>query len=111
MENRRRALLALPALVVPLSACSGGEDEDVGAVEDLMREHCILRRAILVFRQCAARLGGAQAVDAQALHRTAQLFRDFGEDYHEHKLEEQNTFPALRKAGGEAGAMVEVLIA
>lgn len=111
MENRRRALLTLPALVVPLSACSGGEDDDVGAVEDLMREHGILRRAILVFRQCAARLGGAQAVEAEALHRTAQLFRDFGEDYHERKLEEQNIFPALRKAGGEVGAMVEVLIA
>ena len=62
MENRRRALLAGLA-AVPLAACSGG-DEDVGAVEDPMREHGILRRAILVFRECAARLSGVQQVDA-----------------------------------------------
>src|SRR5579875_2382797 len=111
MENRRRALLTLPGLVaVPLAACSSGGEEDVGAVEDLMREHGILRRAILVFRECAARLSGVQQVDARALHQTAQLFRDFGENYHERKLEEQNIFPQLRKAGGEAAAMVGVLI-
>jgi hemerythrin-like domain-containing protein len=110
MENRRRALLTLPSLaVMPLAACSGG-DGDVGAVEDLMREHGILRRAILVFRECASRLSGAQQVDARALHQTAQLFRNFGEDYHEKKLEEQNIFPQTRKAGGEAAAMVQVLI-
>ena len=111
MENRRRAVLTLPGLVaVPLAACSGEGDEDVGAVEDLMREHGILRRAILAFRECAARLSGAQSVDARALHQTAQLFRDFGENYHEKKLEEANIFPAVRKAGGEASAMVQILI-
>jgi hemerythrin-like domain-containing protein len=111
MENRRRALVALPGLVaVPLAACSGGGDEDVGAVEDLMREHGILRRAILVFRECAGRLSGGAQVDARALHQTAQLFRDFGENYHEKKLEEENIFPQLRKAGDDAANMVQVLI-
>src|SRR5579871_2527094 len=111
MENRRRALLTLPGLAaVPICACSSKGDEDVGAVEDLMREHGILRRAILVFRECAARLNGAQQVDANALHKAAQLFRDFGENYHEKKLEEENIFPQLRQAGGEAGAMVDVLV-
>lgn len=112
MENRRAALLTVPALMAmpALAGCSGGE-EDVGAVEDLMREHGVLRRAILVFRESAARIGAGQAVDAQALHKTAQLFREFGEDYHEKKLEEENIFPALRKAGGEAGAMVDILVA
>ncbi|HVW72472.1 MAG TPA: hemerythrin domain-containing protein [Rhizomicrobium sp.] len=111
MENRRRALLAFPGLMtVPLAACSGEGGEDVGAVEDLMREHGILRRSILVFRECAARLSGAGQVDARALHRTAQLFRDFGENYHEKKLEEENIFPQLRKAGGDAANMVQALI-
>ena len=44
------------------------------------------------------------------LHKTAQLFRAFGEDYHERKLEEAHIFPALRKAGGPAAAMVDTLI-
>lgn len=110
MENRRRALFVLPGLAaVPLAACSGG-DEDVGAVEDLMREHGILRRAILVFRESAGRLAGGGQVDARALHQTAQLFRDFGENYHEKKLEEENIFPQLRDKGGDAANMVQVLI-
>jgi hemerythrin-like domain-containing protein len=111
MSDRRHALLALSGLVAApaLVACSG-QEEDVGAVEDLMREHGILRRAILVFRESAGRLRAARSVDAAALHNTAQLFRSFGEDYHERKLEEDNIFPALRKAGGPAGAMVDTLI-
>jgi hemerythrin-like domain-containing protein len=112
MGNRRRALVTIPALVVMpvLSGCSG-EEEEVGAVEDLMREHGILRRAILVFRESATRIRAGQAVDAMALQKTAELFREFGEEYHEKKLEEANIFPALRKAGGEVGAMVDVLVA
>jgi hemerythrin-like domain-containing protein len=108
MQIRRRALLTLPGLL-PLSACSGRGGGDVGAVEDLMREHGILRRAIIVFRECGARLADRQFVDANALHRAAQLVRDFGQNYHE-KMEEENVFPELRKTRGEAGAMVQVLI-
>jgi len=108
----RRALVFVPSLIAAsaLAACSG-KDEDVGAVEDLMREHGILRRAILVFRACAVHLGAGQTVDAQALHRAAQLFRNFGEEYHEKKLEEENIFPQVKKAGGEAAALVDVLLA
>lgn len=108
----RRALVFVPGLiaVAGLAACSGG-DEDVGAVEDLMREHGVLRRTILVFRACAVRLDAGQMVDAQALHRAAQLFRNFGEEYHEKKLEEENIFPQVKKAGGEGAALVDVLLA
>jgi hemerythrin-like domain-containing protein len=107
----RRALVLVPGLIAAagLAACSGGEG-DVGAVEDLMREHGVLRRAILVFRACAGRLIAGQIVDAPALHRAAQLFRNFGEDYHEKKLEEENIFPQLKKAGGPAAALVDVLL-
>jgi hemerythrin-like domain-containing protein len=38
------------------------------------------------------------------------LFRSFGEDYHEKKLEEAHIFPAVRKAGGPAAAYLDVLI-
>jgi hemerythrin-like domain-containing protein len=112
MNDRRRALIVLPALIaIPaLSGCSGKED-DVGAVEDLMREHGILRRAILVFRACAERLGRGDTINPGALHQTAQLFRQFGEDYHERKLEEENIFPQVKKAGGEAAALVDILLA
>jgi len=75
-----------------------------------MREHGILRRAILVFRECAGRLRQSPGtVDPAALRQTAQLFRSFGEDYHEKKLEETYIFPAVRKTS--AAPYVDVLIA
>jgi hemerythrin-like domain-containing protein len=88
-----------------------GKEKEVGAVEDLMREHGVIRRAILVYRESATKLrvkpGG---VDPDALRRTAVLFRSFGEDYHEKKLEEMYIFPTVKKAGGPAAAYVDILI-
>src|SRR2546421_9682545 len=64
----------------------GGE---VTATEDLMREHGVLRRALLVYSEVALKLrGNPAAVAPAALQKTAQLFRAFGEEYHEKKLEE-----------------------
>ena len=34
----------------------GDEEKEVGAVEDLMREHGVIRRAILVYREAATKL-------------------------------------------------------
>jgi hemerythrin-like domain-containing protein len=87
-----------------------GQEKEVGAVEDLMREHGVLRRALLVYSESVpkirANLGG---IPADALMRTAKLFRSFGEDYHERKLEEAYIFPAITKAGGPAAGYAGVL--
>lgn len=89
----------------------GGKEKEVGAVEDLMREHGVIRRALLVYRASATRLrGNPSSVDPRAIFKTAKLFRTFGEDYHERKLEESYIFPILRNAGGLAAAYVDVLI-
>jgi hemerythrin-like domain-containing protein len=112
--NRRLVLAAAAGLIVAAGAgpVALAEEKKVGATEDLMREHGVLRRALLVYRESAARLRTDPAkVDPQPLHRTATLFRNFGEDYHEKKLEEAHIFPAVRKAGGPAAAYVDVLIA
>ena len=58
-------------------------ENEVGAVEDLMREHGVIRRAILVYRHSAAKLHSGGPVDPKALERAARLLRNFGEDYHE----------------------------
>ena len=87
------------------------EKKAVGAVEDLMREHGVLRRALLIYRQGAARLRAGTAIDPKPLRQTAQLFRDFGENYHERMLEQNHIFPALRKSQNPAGALVATLIA
>lgn len=83
----------------------------VSAAEDLMREHGVLRRALLVYAEAAARLQRDAAVPADALAQAARLFRRFGEDYHERALEERHVFPALAKAGGAAAELSKVLIA
>jgi len=64
----------------------GGE---VTATEDLMREHGVLRRALLIYTATATKLREDHvAFPAEPLRKTATLFRDFGEEYHEKKLEE-----------------------
>ena len=84
---------------------------DVSATEDLMREHGILRRTLIVYSELSMRLRTQSGIiDPIALADAAKLFREFGEDYHEHMLEEQYVFPEVRKAGGPNEKLVEVLL-
>jgi hypothetical protein len=76
--------------------------EEVTATEDLMREHGVLRRALLVYSETIPNLGGhPSSLAIEMLQRTAKLFRAFGEDYHEKKLEEAyiSFLPLGRPAG------------
>jgi hemerythrin-like domain-containing protein len=85
---------------------------EVTATEDLMREHGILRRALLVYQESAVRLRqDPEAVPAAALEKTAQLFRVFGEDYHEKRLEEVFIIPVIKKVQGNAATYADVLVA
>ena len=105
-------ILAGRALAVvepePSEAAMGGE---VTATEDLMREHGVLRRALFVYSEIAPRLrSNPSDVPPDALQKTANLFRTFGEDYHEKKLEEAFIFPAVKKAGGDAAGLTSILV-
>lgn len=106
-------LAAGTALMLP--GCTKAQDKEddggVSANEDLMREHGILRRILVVYRESAGMIrAGAADLDAGALVAAADLFRRFGEDYHEKQLEEQYVFPAVRKAGGEAAGLIDALL-
>lgn len=120
LDADRRRWLTLGATSVVLSAApwsrsaQGAEKEgtEVFAVEDLMREHGILRRALLVYGEAASRLArGSGQVPPDALARTAALFRSFGEDYHERSLEEKHVFVPLARAGGRHASLVQTLTA
>ena len=98
----------------PVSAKIDGDKKggEVTATEDLMREHGVLRRALLVYSEAAAKLRGSpSSVGPGALQKAATLFRVFGEEYHEQKLEEAYIFPAVKKTGGLAGSYADILIA
>lgn len=85
---------------------------EVTANEDLMREHGVLRRALIIYRETAVRLKqDAASVSPEALEKTALLFRVFGEDYHEKKLEEVYILPVIRKFRGPAAVYVDALLA
>jgi hemerythrin-like domain-containing protein len=96
----------------PAATGEKGEPGEVTAIEDLMREHGILRRALLVYHESAIKLReNAGAVPMEHLEKAAQLFRAFGEDYHEKRLEEAFIFPALKKTQTPAAVYVDVLLA
>ena len=87
------------------------KEPEVTATEDLMREHGVLRRALLVFQEVVPKLRqNAASVDAAALQQAAKLFRTFGEDYHERMLEEQHIFPLIRKQGPVLSRYADILI-
>ncbi len=114
-------LVAGGGLLVPAYAAdekpggkSGEEEsaeEDVTASEDMMREHGVLRRTLIVYHELSLRLPNkAQDIDTAALADAAKLFRDFGEDYHERLLEEQHVFPEFQRSGGTNAKLVQVLL-
>lgn len=87
-------------------------EKEVSAVEDLMREHGVLRRILFVYSEIARKLiAEPQASVYEPLDKAAQLFRDFGEDYHEKALEEAYIFPAVSKTTGKASNYPVILIA
>lgn len=86
------------ALTPALRAEEKKDEPEVTATEDLMREHGVIRRALLVYAELVTKLRtDPGAIDPAALNKTAKLFRTFGEDYHERQLEEQHIFPTIRK--------------
>lgn len=88
---------AATLLASPLSAQEQKETE-VSPAEDLMREHGVLRRILLVYDEIIRRLQAKQSFTAETLVNSATIIRHFIEDYHE-QLEEKHIFPRFEKAG------------
>jgi hemerythrin-like domain-containing protein len=73
-------------------------EEGVSPAEDLMREHGVLRRILLVYNEALRRIDAGDDLPAKPLADAAGIVRTFIEDYHE-KLEEDFLFPRFWKAG------------
>jgi len=91
------------------ASAAGEHEEGVSTNEDLMREHGILKRVLLVYDEIIRRIHARQDFPPQVVADSATIIRKFIEDYHE-RLEEDHLFPRFRKAG-KLVDLVTVLLA
>ncbi|MCX5770165.1 MAG: hemerythrin domain-containing protein [Candidatus Hydrogenedentes bacterium] len=82
-------------------------EEEVSAVEDLMREHGVLARLLLLYEHQLGSSSKGWEFSREAVAATANLLRRFVEDYHE-KLEEQHVFTRFTQPG-EMAELVKTL--
>jgi hemerythrin-like domain-containing protein len=104
--------LSLPQLQTDTISKKDIKHQEVTAVEDLMREHGVLRRILFLYSEAVEKLrsdGGPSLLEN--LYKAAKLFQSFGEEYHEKKLEEDYIFPAITKLSGDIAAYPGILIA
>jgi hemerythrin-like domain-containing protein len=87
------------AAAVPLAlADENASERQITPVEDLMREHGVLRRVLLIYDDIGRRLAADVAFPATVLAAAAEIITRFVEEYHE-RLEETELFPRFEKAG------------
>ena len=109
LDRHRRKFLAIAAgagVVLISSGARGAEPPgakkekggEVPPTEDLMREHGVLRRILLVYDEAARRLATDDATAMSVVGAAASIVHRFVEGYHE-KLEEEFVFPKLEKSG------------
>ncbi len=110
MTTRRGFVLGGAAVLIAAPAGAKPKDEDeVPPTEDLMREHGVLRRVLLIYGDLIRRLDTKQEVKPEWVSGAATVIREFIEDYHE-KDEEEFVFPRLQKAN-KLTDLVTVLLA
>ena len=102
-DQRRQAAPGNPGKTTKKTA----ESVPVTATEDLMREHGVLRRLLLIYEAGARRIGQGEDIDPIVFTQAAETMRDFIHDYHE-KSEEEQIFPRFKKAGRMV-ELVEIL--
>lgn len=99
-----------------LSACNkqeearkeeGDEEKEVSPPEDLMQEHGLLNRVLLIYDTCRIRLVNKTDFPMEELYNGASIIKTFIEEYHE-KQEEDFLFPRFEKARSMT-ALVQVL--
>ncbi|CAL78377.1 conserved hypothetical protein; putative secreted protein, with putative Hemerythrin HHE cation binding region [Bradyrhizobium sp. ORS 278] len=72
--------------------------EEVTPPEDLMREHGVLDRVLLLYEAGMRKYAANQDFDPSLITQSAGIIKDFIHDYHE-KSEEHHVFPRFKAAG------------
>jgi hypothetical protein len=73
------------------------KNEEVSPPEDLMREHGVLKRILLIYGEAIRRIEAEQDLPPEPLAESAKIIRQFVEDYHE-KTGRRFPFPAFQKS-------------
>lgn len=81
-----------------ITGCREESEEGISPAEDLMREHGVLNRILLLYDTCKIHLVNKELFSLEILKNSAQIIKSFIEEYHE-KLEENFLFPRFEKAG------------
>ncbi len=84
------------------------EEKEVSPPEDLMQEHGLLNRILLIYDTCRQQLISKESFPRESLSAAAGIIRTFVEDYHE-KQEENYLFPRFQKANQQT-ELVNVLL-
>lgn len=74
----------------------GQFEEDVPLSEDLMREHGILNRVLLIYEEIIKRIEQHDELSQKVLAASTGIIKEFIEDHHE-KMEEDYVFPLFEK--------------
>jgi hemerythrin-like domain-containing protein len=85
-----------------------GEGQEVSPPEDLMQEHGLLNRILLIYDTCRTHLTNKTTFPKEAIGKAANIIRTFVEDYHE-RQEENYLFPRFQKAN-QLTDLVNVLL-
>ena len=104
--NKRREFLKKSIMIGALTGISGASlfsgcmeetGEEVTPAEDLMREHGVLNRVMLVYDTLRMQILKNEKIPLDILKNSALIIKNFIEEYHE-KLEEDYLFPMFEKA-------------
>ena len=117
-RSSRRKFIKAGGIVIASSMITNArsllanEDEkknnEVSPPEDLMREHGVLKRILLIYGEALRRMDAKQDLPPEPVADSAKIIRSFVEDYHE-KLEEDYLFPRFKKAN-KLTDLVDVLL-
>jgi hemerythrin-like domain-containing protein len=116
--SSRRKFIKAGGIVIAASIIASGrtllakeeekKNDEVSPPEDLMREHGVLKRILLVYGEALRRMDANQDLPPEPIQESARMIRSFVEDYHE-KLEEDYLFPRFKKAN-KLVDLVDVLL-
>jgi hemerythrin-like domain-containing protein len=122
LSKRQLVLTAGLTIVGGLVAASGGlilpahaegakpgarAADEITPPEDLMREHGVLDRVLLVYEAGLNKFSANEDFDPYVLLDGAQVVKEFIEDYHE-RAEEKELFPRFRRANQQI-ELIDVL--